>query len=58
MKIAPCKDCIDRTLGCHSNCTRYREWKADKDRARENERRYSAERAYIAESIQRKKRRR
>lgn len=28
MKIhAPCKDCPDRVLGCHSKCERYSEYK-------------------------------
>ncbi|WP_187116703.1 hypothetical protein [Anaerosalibacter massiliensis] len=26
MKV-PCKDCMRRTLGCHSHCTAYREYK-------------------------------
>ena len=25
--IAPCKDCCDRTIGCHSKCSKYLEWK-------------------------------
>ena len=24
---APCKDCSDRTLGCHSVCDKYKSWK-------------------------------
>lgn len=24
--ISPCRDCNDRTVGCHSNCDRYNEW--------------------------------
>ena len=27
MKIAPCKDCDTRRLGCHSECERYKDWK-------------------------------
>lgn len=23
---APCKDCSDRVLGCHSGCSRYQDW--------------------------------
>ena len=26
---SPCKDCEDRTVGCHSICERYNNWKAD-----------------------------
>lgn len=29
MAISPCKDCYDRELGCHSNCERYKQFKAD-----------------------------
>lgn len=25
--IPPCKDCCDRTVGCHPICQRYLEWK-------------------------------
>lgn len=25
--IPPCKDCSDRTVGCHSKCKKYIEWK-------------------------------
>ena len=24
---APCKDCADRQLGCHADCSKYREYK-------------------------------
>ena len=34
-KIAPCKGCIDRFAGCHSMCKSYIEWKALKDKKRE-----------------------
>ena len=25
--IAPCKDCVDRKAGCHSECSRYSQYK-------------------------------
>lgn len=25
-KIPPCKDCLDREIGCHAWCEKYREW--------------------------------
>lgn len=25
--ISPCKDCLDREAECHSNCSKYDEWK-------------------------------
>lgn len=40
MKNSPCKengiDCPDRYVGCHSDCNKYKEWKADMDKANEN----------------------
>lgn len=26
-KDAPCQDCPNRAVGCHSSCQRYRDWK-------------------------------
>ena len=26
MKIAPCKNCDERAVGCHGKCERYTEW--------------------------------
>ena len=26
---APCTDCKDRLVGCHSQCTKYRDWKKE-----------------------------
>ena len=26
MKNAPCKDCPDRYVGCHSSCSKYKEF--------------------------------
>ena len=26
--IAPCKDCVERHVGCHASCPRYAEYKA------------------------------
>lgn len=25
--VSPCKDCLDRYLGCHSDCEKYITWK-------------------------------
>lgn len=27
--VAPCKDCADRHVGCHSKCSKYVEWKKE-----------------------------
>ena len=26
---SPCQDCMDRHLNCHSECEKYKTWKAD-----------------------------
>lgn len=35
MTDAPCKDCTERSAGCHASCGRYRDWtelhKAERD---------------------------
>lgn len=31
MAKAPCKLCPDRVVGCHSNCTRYLEYREQQD---------------------------
>lgn len=32
---APCKDCPDRFVGCHSGCERYASFKAQNDKGRD-----------------------
>ena len=32
---APCKDCADRDLGCHSTCKPYKEYKKEHERGTE-----------------------
>lgn len=29
MKSAPCKDCIDRHINCHSSCEKYKNWQIE-----------------------------
>ena len=29
---APCKDCPDRVLGCHSSCDKYKAFREERDR--------------------------
>lgn len=31
MAKAPCKDCPDRVVGCHSICTKYTEYRKQQD---------------------------
>lgn len=33
MSGAPCKDCEDRELGCHSHCIAYRKYKDEREKA-------------------------
>lgn len=33
---APCKDCMKREIGCHSNCDKYKNWKS-KQKSRDEE---------------------
>lgn len=30
-RTAPCKNCLDREPHCHSNCSRYLDWKKEID---------------------------
>ena len=32
MNVTPCKNCQDRTLGCHDKCEKYIEWKAERQK--------------------------
>lgn len=43
MTTAPCKDCVDRHPGCHSECERYAEYsneRAEMLKGRKSEREY------------------
>lgn len=31
----PCKDCPDRKVGCHSQCEKYKAWRAEYDKLKE-----------------------
>ena len=31
----PCKDCLNRFVGCHADCEKYKEFRAEMDRANE-----------------------
>lgn len=37
-KIAPCKGCTMRSVGCHDRCKGYLDWKAENDIALEKKR--------------------
>lgn len=49
MITAPCKDCLDRCVGCHSKCEKYIEYDIQNKKRREAEaKRKAAEREYDA----------
>lgn len=58
----PCKDCVERHVGCHAECEKYRMAKAETDAAREKERLHRETEAYFAdyakETLRRMKNRR
>ncbi len=37
---APCKDCTNRTPGCHDRCYDYKAWKAEQEKIRQAEKEY------------------
>ena len=37
MNIAPCKDCKERHVGCHSKCEKYLEYKKELQKAKHQE---------------------
>lgn len=56
---SPCRDCEDRTVGCHANCDRYKTF-ADKVRAQRERRARECEfiayqRAQITKTIRKKR---
>lgn len=40
MIVAPCKDCKDRVLGCHSKCEKYIAFKKEMAKEKEDKRIY------------------
>lgn len=56
---APCKDCADRKVGCHSVCSRYLAWREEHEAEKRERKRYQDANSYVITSIQktRKKRR-
>ena len=59
---APCRDCSDRTVGCHATCEKYAKYKKDMDKLRhELRKKMNEERAtesYVADSVYRVQRKR
>ena len=38
---SPCKDCVDRYLGCHGECNLYCEWKSNLEKVNEERKKYN-----------------
>lgn len=58
-RIAPCKECGEREVGCHAICERYKEWtdtnEAEKEELRRKKREYHAVATYMKEARERAK---
>ena len=49
--MVPCKDCLDRVVGCHIECERYKAYLEENERIKEEKRqsyRYLSPRARVA----------
>lgn len=60
IETAPCKDCPDREVGCHSKCARYLSWKEQNEATKRVKALEREANSYMYDSIKkvRKKRRR
>lgn len=60
IETAPCKDCPDREVGCHSKCSRYLNWKEQNEATKRAKALEREANSYMYENIKRslKKRRR
>lgn len=56
---APCKDCSNRAVGCHSVCVKYKEYKQTLETEKERHRAFSEPNRifneYVSDSIKRNK---
>lgn len=39
-RVTPCKDCKERTEKCHAKCTRYKAWKEEHEKVRQERAKY------------------
>lgn len=58
MKIAPCKGCGKRQLGCHSKCEPFAEWRAELEKMKEARRKIFEEEDFIIQNVARMRKRR
>lgn len=52
----PCIDCRDRKIACSDHCDRYKAWKGEVNRIKENRRAYMNQRSWDAKAAFRRKR--
>lgn len=55
---APCKDCPNRVVGCHSTCEQYIKYKEEQESVRRSRRAESEKHVYAIQSIMERKRKR
>lgn len=55
---APCKDCSERCLNCHSACEEYLQYRCEIMKASVTEHNVSSHKAYVSEACRRMKKRR
>lgn len=48
--LAPCKDCKERKVGCHSTCEAYKEFQRQNDVTKANRRKESDANGYVISS--------
>ena len=48
--LAPCKDCKERKVGCHSTCEAYKEFQRQNDDTKANRSKESEANAYVISS--------
>ena len=56
MKSAPCMNCPDRVVGCHSKCEKYAEFKEHCNKIGEIKHQFSLEYQHRIEQVQKTKR--
>lgn len=44
MNASPCKDCCNRSIGCHGNCKLYIDWTDENNKIKNNRKQWYAKR--------------
>lgn len=52
---APCKDCPDRQLDCHSKCERYKAYQEEREAYREKKKQATMADCYIIQKVRKLK---